>query len=293
MNLSDNQDLNPCNFDAFGTLYCIGENVTNDALKKISAKLTQLTKSTPIRKIHIKNTLATEIEANTFVNTSLDELFITYNSKLTSIDPKAFVQKEGFENFNNLIITNNNKLIGPNLFELSNNLKPHIQLVLSGNAIKEVPEHALKPTNANHALQYILLDNNHIERIGGGAFSTLNQIKVINISHNKIDTIGGNAFYMIDHNSDVVLDLSNNKITSESFNPSSFIVPWPHGFKPLDFSNNNITTLPQSTWGPLSTDKKHNNVYLGGNNIICDCNIKWWIGGCCALFNMSCANICT
>jgi len=278
LNINASEDLGTCNLDEDGNLNCIGEKVTNDELKKISAKLIHLPESRPVTTINIKNTSITEIEADTFVNISIHELSIINNSKLTSIDPKAFIQKKDFESFAGLIIANNSQLVGPNLFELSNNLDTQVRLVLTGNAIKEVPENALKRTNKGHSLYHIQLERNHIERIGKGAFSAMDQIRFINISHNKINTIGDGAFYImkeLGNAEDVVLDLSYNKITSESFAASSIMVNWPHGFKPLDFSNNNITTLPQDVWGPLMYEKRYNQIKLMGNDIICDCKTKW------------------
>jgi hypothetical protein len=267
-----------CDFQG-GELNCIGEKVTNDELKKIGAKLTHLSESSPLRTINtinIINTSITEIEANTFVNTTLTQLHIINNSKLTSIDPKAFIQNENFDHFHVLKIVNNSQLTGPNLFELSNNLDTQTELVLTGNAIKEVPENALNNTNKGGSLKHINLNHNHIEKIGKKAFSAMNQIAVIEISHNRINTIGDEAFYMMQATQSVVLDLSYNKITSESI--SVYSITTIYGFKPLNLSNNNITTLPKNVWGGLTNVNAINNqIILSGNDIICDCKTKWFL----------------
>jgi hypothetical protein len=278
LNLSAIIDLEPCKVEN-SDLYCIGENITNDVLKRIGAKVS-LSES-EMETMYIKNTSVTEIEANTFVNITLNfGLYITYNSRLTSIDPKAFILKEGFDHFYNLIIANNSKLVGPNLFELSNNLKTRSELVLSGNAIREIPEDALRRHNGSNPLRSILLDNNQIERIGDSAFSALDQVAEINISHNRIDTIGENAFeiyidFMKYGAINVALDLSYNKITSESFKSRSFALNYPLRFVPLDFTYNNITTLPQSVWSILTHKNLNYQIKLMGNDIICDCKAKW------------------
>ncbi len=91
----------------------------------------------------------------------------------------------------------------------------------------------------------------------------MNQIKEINLSNNKIDTIENGAFYIMrDYvnygKSMVVLDLSYNKISSESFISSEFIVNWPQGFVPLDFSYNSITTFPENVWRALTATIRYN-----------------------------------
>ena len=137
-------------------------------------------------------------------------------------------------------------------------------LNLAQNFIHTVPSKALQ---AFPHIQYIDISQNHIHSVPTGSFTSVNvtHLKLNSISSLKLIESGAfkNLLYL------EKLELSQN-LEMRYFDKDALInVP---RLRNLQLKNNNLSAIDRSIVKHL---KHLQNMYIGGNPIICDCNMEW------------------
>lgn len=202
-----------------------------------------------------KNNLAS-LHPNLFQGlTSLLGIFLQSNN-LTVIERTLF---KGLNKIKMIKLDHNKLHSIPNgLFNSLSNLE---LLSLSGNNIEKIEEN---PFPIYSALQNLYLDNNKLSSFPPWIFS-LRRIKSIDLSSNQLTLEGLEKavdehilFLLIDKSSEIVLNLSNNNITTLVDYKGLSRIKRGEGFSPVE------QDIYSSLWRAYKID-------LSGNPLVCDC----------------------
>ncbi|GFS63597.1 uncharacterized protein TNIN_331191 [Trichonephila inaurata madagascariensis] len=123
-------------------------------------------------------------------------------------------------------------------------------------------------SSAGPMLRSVTFDNCKIEKLEDKVFSKLTSMTTIFLMDNKITTITRSMFPRPAEN---LRSISMNDNSLESL-PDDLFVDMP-SLRTIELERNNLKTLPESTWG--SVIEKLSRIYLEGNPIRCDKNLKW------------------
>ncbi len=145
------EDVAPCQLYPVAKIYCIGDEVDDEVIKKIGSKLG--TEVFSVFSLH--SSAVTELDKNTFTTGIFENIYIEDNMHLTNISPEAFHKTPSLHGLN---IRNNSKLSDLNVFAMARFLEPVDQVSIIGNPIKEVPANAFVTANpATNKLKHIYL----------------------------------------------------------------------------------------------------------------------------------------
>jgi hypothetical protein len=145
------EDVAPCHVYPVAKIYCIGDEVDDEVIKKIGSKLG--TEVFNVFSLH--SSAVTKLDKNTFTTGIFENIYIEDNMHLTNISPEAFHKTPSLYGLN---IRNNSKLSDLNVFAMARFLEPVDQVSIIGNSIKEVPANAFVIANpATNKLKHIYL----------------------------------------------------------------------------------------------------------------------------------------
>jgi len=249
---------------------CSGLQVTDEAIKRVGARITEKAYMGNFRTLTISSTSITKLEKNTFANLFFENIIIEINNQLISIDGEAFSKHP----VKRLFIKYNPKLEDTKIFDLVNHLQVYDTIELDGNAFKEIPSNAFKSDDTQYSPQNIYLSNNKIEKIGTNAFSSLPSLIHLSLDNNLISHIEDNAINLNQNqNKNLFIELKNNSLTAKSLTKNSIIIP-SDSTATLGLEYNQLTDLPEVAFKPFA-DHYGNKILLFGNKFNCDCNMEW------------------
>ncbi|XP_058797534.1 connectin isoform X2 [Phymastichus coffea] len=168
----------------------------------------------------------------------LQKLFLSHNN-ISILHDKAFKHLPSLQELD----LNSNKIVNLKA-DSFNGLYQLQRLDLRNNLIAEIKENTFGELRE---LQELELDQNQIEFIANKAFNGLYHLKKLRLSENKLSTLEPNS--LIGAPMIGVIDLRDNALRTMTF----------ENIKPIitNFYNNSSF------------------IYLGGNNLICDCKLSW------------------
>ncbi|XP_042906236.1 chondroadherin-like protein [Parasteatoda tepidariorum] len=118
------------------------------------------------------------------------------------------------------------------------------------------------------SMQQLSLESNNIEKVGDKALSTLVNLEQLFVNNNHIKVVARSMLPNPARNL-WVLEAKTNEIEEL---PSDTFEGYP-SLKIVNLSQNKLTSITESVWGKVWSQLR--SVYLEGNDIICDGNLKW------------------
>jgi Leucine-rich repeat (LRR) protein len=251
-------------------MICAGSNVNDETMEKVSENFEGYDF---LRSLKLENTSIVSLDfAKLKFAYSVRWIRFVNNSLLENINFTQFS-----ENAFSVEILQSKFLRAASIFSdmnvrFYNNLHT---LKINDTKINRIPDFAFKKYFQT-SLTTIDFQNNLISTIGKNAFQGLTQVESINLAHNQISFIDGEAFSLDKGiNSEFVLniDLSNNLLTSTSFNKTAFS----NIKRPVSilFAKNNLKALDENIFKPLLEEFALTKLDLRDNPFNCDCSAKW------------------
>ncbi|XP_015916787.2 leucine-rich alpha-2-glycoprotein-like [Parasteatoda tepidariorum] len=118
------------------------------------------------------------------------------------------------------------------------------------------------------SLTQVDLDGNKIESFGATALASLVNLEQLYVGDNQIKDVSRSvlpnpmrALWVLEAKSNLIEEL-----------PSDAFEGFPN-LKIVNFGENKLKSIPENVWGKVWSQLE--SVYLEGNNIVCDANIKW------------------
>ncbi|XP_022237299.1 leucine-rich repeats and immunoglobulin-like domains protein 2 [Limulus polyphemus] len=139
-------------------------------------------------------------------------------------------------------------------------------LDLTGNHLDTIPPHWFNIPPPD--LQFLHLKQNKISKLHDSSFAKMYRLKILDLSENQISTLKRTMFPDPANNLEN-LYLSYNEIETL---PGDFFEGM-SSLKRLYLDYNKITTLHETPWKQIWGELTH--LDLTGNQIMCDCSIKW------------------
>ncbi|XP_045102674.1 oplophorus-luciferin 2-monooxygenase non-catalytic subunit-like [Portunus trituberculatus] len=208
---------------------------------------------------------------NTYIHTVHEEAFSASHSTLTNltlinskINEFPFETMASFLHLRNLSLSNNRFPSLPNLESTSLEV-----LDLSHNTALTFTQDTLKGTPQ---LRDIYLHNMDITYFPANVFSSLNRLKLVDLSNNVLKGKLEQAIFRVPLDSVEEIRLNDNSITGIA----STAITGMHRTATVDFSNNHITALEWDDWYPLLDQLTGvGAVDLSGNPLQCSCDLVW------------------
>ncbi|RWS02741.1 Leucine rich repeat containing protein 10-like protein [Dinothrombium tinctorium] len=195
---------------------------------------------------------------------------------LESLHKNVFVFTSIVTNYIDLERNNLNE----DVFDALRSLQSLNYINLSRNKLTSIPSHAFRQADGQFqsGLKAILLAENEIHTISERAFFSLPHLYHLDLSENKLHVIGERAFDFgydpIGSQIDLTIDLSKNKLHSNSFNERTLAnIQRPLKLK---MASNNFTRLSEAIFRPFLSKHKKNSIDLEANPLSCDCS-SWWL----------------
>lgn len=263
------EDVLPCTYKPVAEVHCSGREITDQVLKHVSTVMGPI----ELNILAIHDTDLTSIKNNTFPDAVVENIVISNNSKLTTIDPNAFKMSPAVKN---VVIQHNHLLAdSKNVFAAIRNLNPSQGFYVQYNGFTEIPANAFAMSTVESRLTYMYLDNNKIQKIGANAFTGHSNLAFLDLDGNQINHLDANALNLTlstygQHL--LYIYINNNNITNTSFAANVF------GDQKnsigLDLEFNHLTTLPQSVFEPF-INHLGSTLFLYGNQMTCSCELSW------------------
>ena len=260
-------------------IICERSLYTGHMLKQIfqeASRDLQLTKQVKFGQFILQNSLIEDLTDDTFDKFAFTEIRIRNNEYLKTIDIQAF--KSSYYVSDKLLIESNQNLASVpgaeiQIFELLSKFSNLSFIWLNDCGLKSIPVDAFK---GNHflRLEIVSLANNKIHQIESLAFYALTNLRHLNLKGNQIDYLKSDSLkmQMIEYDYNMSVDLSENRLNSQSFAHDS-LASIKRSLQ-LDLSHNHLTYLNESIFLPLFT--RSIDIKLWGNPITCsNCSLKW------------------
>ncbi|XP_063874793.1 oplophorus-luciferin 2-monooxygenase non-catalytic subunit-like [Scylla paramamosain] len=208
---------------------------------------------------------------NTYISTVHEEAFYASHTTLTNltltnnnITEFPFEAMPSFLHLRNLSLSNNKLLSLPNLE--SDSLEV---LDLSFNTALTFSEDTLKGTPQ---LSDIYFHDMNLPYFPPNVFSSLNRLKLIDLSHNSLKGNLVQGILRVPLDSVEEVRLNNNYISGIT----STAITGVHRTATIDFSNNEIVALEWKDWYPLLDQLTGVEVVdLTNNKLQCSCDLVW------------------
>jgi len=258
------------------SLVCDGPQVTD--LKRIFGANLNNTEGEDYAhfgELNITNTAITSIEAGSFGNAIFHSISIMNNQMLSTVDAHAFANFATLKILDVLDVINSTKLTSAaELFALVNYLQPKVEVSFIGLGITEIPDNAF---SENHHLFIVSINDNPITRIGKSAFVQLKNVTTVDLMSNAIADIEFESLTFNETNpQDLLVILNSNNLTASSFHVNFFDADSDENAD-YEVNDNYIETLKESIFKPFILSDTVKTISLGGNDLICDCGLKWII----------------
>ena len=136
--------------------------------------------------------------------------------------------------------------------------------------VEEIAEGQLSNTNEDFKLLSIQITNNPLKEITERAFSSLRELRYVDLAENKIHTVHAKAF--AHQTSLVYLSLSSNPLTSL---PAS-VAP---SLRAVLIRSIDLETIPRTSFigEYLTSGHSDSALYFDKNSVRCDCAFTWFL----------------
>ena len=228
---------------------------------------------------NLNNTSVSHLKENTFKDIVFDEIHIHDCNNLTVINENAFVQTSLVTKKVSIFL--NPKLTSPgnSIFRLLSKFVLAENILLSYGNITEIPDEAFKPVvGYQDNLHFVTIYGQSISKLGHRAFSSLRNIRSIEIGNTSIHTIPDGAFEFEEStNTTLYVQLKYNRlIDGSSFTNGSLSNikrPVNIGF---GFKDNNITYLDEKIFRLFLDSNQANHLDMQYQPLDCqDCRNVW------------------
>jgi len=271
--------MNPCKCDESG-IKCGGTDAFN--LKHVFENIDQnLGKNEKhFEQFYLNNTAITEIEENTFLEVTFDEINIYSATNLKSINSHAFTSTNLVTKLLRIDYT---PIINspPNydvFFALSSFINLE-ELLLIGTQISEIPSYAFRPINGIQSkLSEMSFSYNKIEKIGNYSFYDLKNLTRLIFQENPLKLISMNSFHF-KNVSNQTFNLRLDNINT--LNGSSFAINSLSNIKrptTINFdSDPNLKFFDETIFLPFFESNPKNKISLTMHIDCDDCRSHWLV----------------
>lgn len=226
---------------------------------------------------HLEKTNVNELPANVFGEITFESIQLFHNPNLVYIHPLAFT-RSSFHLKRFIVESTPLSNAGTKEKDIFDALSrcPDLEMIrLIATNLTSIPDHAFHPINGEfNKLTSIYTDESPIKSIGEFAFYYMPSITMLSMTRNKFSEIKKNTFTIKTRNEErLELFLQDVPLTETSFDVLSLI----NFRRPVRIRlfSNKMTTLYEAVFKPFFELYPNNLIDIEGNNIQCDCRIKW------------------
>ncbi|CAG2103163.1 unnamed protein product [Medioppia subpectinata] len=254
----------------------------------LDEKFTQLANGAPkglYNTFILEDNYITSLPASLFHGIRFKHIILNGCSKLSCVNPNAF---NGLGDDIQTFTSDISDFSAPknqtcDLFGALSTLKNVVSIKITGSNVPEIPDNAFsQPLGPLKYLEQIDFGGSRtpgkLTKIGHNAFSTLNNLQLVDLSRQAIASIGAEAFAMSTRSNDVLeINLEMNRLSGPGFGQRVFPLNRPVTVH-LN-GNMNLTQLPETAFYDMLAAGGHdrNRVYITGPQMEIDRNNLWLV----------------